>query len=133
VIFPAAVTGPGSGGAAARPQWLLNVTNDAWFGLSSGPYQHLTSARLRAVEEGLPMIRSANTGVSAVIDAHGNVLASLDMMQEGIIDHVLPPARVWTPYSKWGDGTLVVLLTGLALVLVAGVRRGRTTDVGKIR
>ena len=67
--------------------WLLNVTNDAWFGLSSGPYQHLVSARLRAVEEGLPMIRAANTGVSAVIDAYGRVLASLDMEQQGIIDH----------------------------------------------
>ncbi|HEX9555618.1 MAG TPA: apolipoprotein N-acyltransferase, partial [Reyranella sp.] len=65
VIFPAAVTGPG-----ARPRWLLNVTNDAWFGLSSGPHQHLVSARLRAVEEGLPMIRAANTGISAVIDAY---------------------------------------------------------------
>jgi apolipoprotein N-acyltransferase len=128
VIFPAEVTGPGAGGAA-RPQWLLNVTNDAWFGLSSGPYQHLTSARLRTIEEGLPMIRSANTGVSAVIDAHGNVLASLDMMQEGIIDHVLPPARAWTPYSKWGDAMLVVLLVSLMLILVVGARGGRTTDV----
>lgn len=105
VIFPAAVTGPG-----ARPRWLLNVTNDAWFGLSSGPYQHLASARLRSVEEGLPMIRAANTGVSAVIDAYGRVLAALDMEQEGIIDHRIPPAREPTPYGRWGDGTLLVLL-----------------------
>ena len=128
VIFPAAVTGPGAG-STARPHWLLNVTNDAWFGLSSGPYQHLTSARLRTIEEGLPMIRSANTGVSAVIDAYGNVLASLDMSREGIIDHVLPPARAWTPYAKWGDAALLVLLVSLALSLVAGDRRGRTTGV----
>src|SRR5207302_10371526 len=77
VIFPAAVTGPG-----ARPRWLLNVTNDAWFGLSTGPHQHLVSARLRAVEEGLPMIRAANTGISAVIDAYGQVLVSLGMQQD---------------------------------------------------
>ncbi len=88
VIFPAAVTGSG-----ARPRWLLNVTNDAWFGLSSGPYQHLASARVRAVEEGLPMLRAANTGVSAVIDAYGRVLAALDMQQDGIIDHQIPAAR----------------------------------------
>jgi len=109
VIFPAAVTGPG-----ARPRWLLNITNDAWFGLSSGPYQHLVSARLRAVEEGLPMIRAANTGVSAVIDAFGHVLTSLDMMQEGIIDHPLPRPREATPYNRWGDWTLLVLLAVLS-------------------
>jgi apolipoprotein N-acyltransferase len=115
VIFPAAVTGPGE-----RPRWLLNVTNDAWFGLSSGPYQHLASARLRAVEEGLPMIRAANTGVSAVIDAYGRTLASLDMMQEGVIDHRLPPAREATPYSLWGDGALLVVLAFLAGGLFIG-------------
>lgn len=121
VIFPAAVTGPGE-----RPRWLLNVTNDAWFGLSSGPYQHLASARLRAIEEGLPMIRAANTGVSAVIDAYGRTLASLDMMQEGIIDHRLPPAREATPYSLWGDGALLVLLALLGCgLLIGGVSNNR--------
>lgn len=120
VIFPAAVTGPG-----ARPRWLLNVTNDAWFGLSSGPYQHLASARLRAVEEGLPMLRAANTGVSAVIDAYGRVLAALDMQREGVIDHRIPAAREPTPYGRWGDGALVVLLlvaTGCLLVAVRFTR-----------
>ncbi|SEO67885.1 apolipoprotein N-acyltransferase [Rhodospirillales bacterium URHD0017] len=113
VIFPAAVTGPGQ-----RPQWLLNITNDAWFGLSSGPYQHLTSARLRTIEEGLPMIRAANTGVSAVIDAYGRVLASLDMLQEGIIDHRLPAPRVATPYARWGDWTLLVVVAFLGVTLI---------------
>jgi apolipoprotein N-acyltransferase len=122
VIFPAAVTGPG-----ARPRWLLNVTNDAWFGLSSGPYQHLASARLRAVEEGLPMLRAANTGVSAVIDAHGRVLAALDMQQEGIIDHVIPPAREVTPYGRWGDGTLIALLM-LTVALLAAMSRFRSAE-----
>ena len=114
VIFPAAVTGPGE-----RPQWLLNVTNDAWFGLSSGPYQHLASARLRSIEEGLPMVRAANTGVSAVIDAYGRVLASLDMQQEGILDHVLPPARRTTPYGRWGDGMLLAMVAFLMMGLLA--------------
>jgi apolipoprotein N-acyltransferase len=114
VIFPAAVTGSGP-----RPQWLLNITNDAWFGSSSGPYQHLTSARLRTIEEGLPMIRAANTGISAVIDAYGRVPASLGMEQEGIIDHRLPPPREPTPYSRWGDWTLLVLVAFLAVGLLA--------------
>lgn len=114
VIFPAAVTAPG-----ARPRWLLNVTNDAWFGLSSGPYQHLTSARLRTIEEGLPMIRAANTGVSAVIDAYGRILVALDMQQAGIIDHRIPAARAATLYSRWGDWMLLVLVAFLAIALLA--------------
>jgi apolipoprotein N-acyltransferase len=109
-VFPGDVTGPGE-----RPQWLLNVTNDAWFGVSSGPYQHLTSARLRTVEEGLPMIRAANTGVSAVIDAYGRVLASLGMERAGVIDHALPPARAATPYSRWHDWMLLLLVCALVL------------------
>ncbi len=115
-IFPGAVTGPG-----ARPYWLVNVTNDAWFGTSSGPYQHLTSARLRAIEEGLPMVRAANTGVSAVIDAYGRVLASLDLERQGVIDHVLPPPRVATFYSRWRDWTVLAVL--VLMGLCAGVKR----------
>lgn len=121
VIFPAAVTGPG-----ARPRWLLNVTNDAWFGLSSGPYQHLASARVRAVEEGLPMLRAANTGVSAVIDAYGRVLAAIDMQREGVIDHRIPAAREPTPYGRWGDGALVGLLLVALGSLFAAIRFTRS-------
>jgi apolipoprotein N-acyltransferase len=112
-IFPGAVTGPG-----ARPQWLLNVTNDAWFGVSSGPYQHLTSARLRTIEEGLPMVRAANTGVSAVIDSYGRVLAALDMEREGVMDYGLPPARAETPYGRWHDWMLLLLVCVLALPVI---------------
>lgn len=108
-IFPGAITEPGH-----RAGWLLNITNDAWFGLSTGPYQHLTSARLRAVEEGLPLVRSANTGVSAIVDAYGRVLASLDMEKQGVIDRALPPARAATPYSRWGDWTLLAVVFLLA-------------------
>ena len=78
------------------------------------------------IEEGLPMIRAANTGISAVIDAYGNVLASLDMQREGIIDHVLPAARAATPYARWGDATLLAVLAGLGFVIVWRPRkRGR--------
>lgn len=123
-LFPGEVTGPGP-----RPAWLLNITNDAWFGLSSGPYQHFVSARLRSIEEGLPMIRAANTGVSAVIDAYGRVLAALDMEQEGVIDHVLPPPRAATPYSRWHDCTLLLLVTILALFAFAAGRRRQRAGV----
>jgi apolipoprotein N-acyltransferase len=120
-IFPAEVTAPG-----ARPSWLLNITNDAWFGVSSGPYQHLVSARMRSIEEGLPMIRSANTGVSAVIDGYGRVLDFLDMEREGVVDHAIPLARAETPYARWHDWTLVVLLA----ILVSCVFLTRRTRIG---
>jgi apolipoprotein N-acyltransferase len=127
VIFPSAVTGPG-----ARPLWLLNVTNDAWFGVSTGPYQHLVSARLRSVEEGLPMIRAANTGISAVIDAYGRVLVSLDMQQQGIIDHRLPASRTATPYSRWGDWTLLALIGFLVAILFVGARQRAAKTVAML-
>lgn len=72
------------------PNWLLNITNDGWFGASSGPYQHLTMARLRAIEEGIPLVRAANTGISALIDAVGSIRASLPLNQKGVMDISLP-------------------------------------------
>ena len=123
-FFPAQSPVPGE-----RPRWLLNVTNDAWFGTSSGPYQHLVSARLRTIEEGLPMIRAANTGVSAVIDAYGRVLASLDMEREGVIDHALPPARRGTPYTQVARLDVAACLLAI-LVLVVCLRAGRARHKG---
>lgn len=105
-IFPGGVTAP----AGQRPQWLLNVTNDAWFGQSAGPHQHFASARLRAVEEGLPMVRAANTGISAVIDPYGRVLASLALGREGVLDAALPEALPATPFARFGNAILLVLL-----------------------
>ena len=110
VIFPSAVIDP-----AHRPQWLLNITNDAWYGVSSGPFQHLAIARVRAVEEGLPLVRSANNGVSAVIDGYGRVLLRLDLDAVGVLDAPLPMALEPTLYERMRE----VLFCGLLLFLLA--------------
>ena len=96
--------------AADRPQLIINVTNDGWFGRSTGPWQHLAQARLRAIEQGLPLIRAANTGVSAVIDTHGRSLRHLALMEEGVIDSPLPVAIATTVYGAFGDAILLLLL-----------------------
>ena len=75
-----------------RPGWIINVTNDGWFGISSGPYQHFQQARVRAIEEGLPLVRAANTGISAVVDPVGRIVNSLPLGSEGVIDSPLPQA-----------------------------------------
>jgi apolipoprotein N-acyltransferase len=85
-----------------RPAWLVNITNDAWFGNSSGPRQHLAAARMRAVEEGLPLLRAANTGISAGFDAHGHELGRLDMQQTGTLVVALPAALPATPFARFG-------------------------------
>ena len=97
-----------------RPRLLLLITNDAWFGKSAGPRQHLAQARLRAIEQGLPMVRVANTGISAMIDPRGRITASLPMGVDGAIDVPLPAVLKATTYSQWGDLPLIVLLLLLA-------------------
>lgn len=111
--------------AVARPDWLMQITNDAWFGLQSGPYQHLGLARLRAIENGLPMLRVANTGVSAVIGPRGEIRAELGMKQQGIIDHPLPAALAPTLYSRVGPFGAVALwlIFGFCLLLLPKVQR----------
>src|SRR6201746_714569 len=86
-----------------RPGWIVNLTNDGWFGFSTGPYQHLQQARLRAIEEGLPMVRAANTGISAVIDPMGRIVARLGLGLEGVLDSSLPSAIPPTVYARTGD------------------------------
>ena len=102
-----------------RPDWIMQVTNDAWFGDVSGPFQHFAQARLRAIEQGLPMVRVANTGISSVIDARGGVQAQLDLGVEGFIDAPLPGALPPTFYARFGDwpmlGVLALLLLGAGL------------------
>src|SRR5262249_11281020 len=105
IIFPNEVAN-----TSQRPGWFLNVTNDAWFGTSAGPYQHFHQAQLRAVEQGLPVVRAANTGISAIIDPYGRVLAELGLKQEGIVDGFLPWALPPTPFVRWGRWIEVAVL-----------------------
>jgi apolipoprotein N-acyltransferase len=114
-IFPAEVVDP-----AHRPAWLVNVTNDAWFGNSTGPRQHLAAARMRAVEEGLPLARAANTGISAVFDGHGHELDRLGLLRAGTLVAALPPALPPTPASRLGLWPALALS---ALVGAAGLIR----------
>ena len=110
VIFPGSVVAPDR-----RPGWLLNITNDAWYGLTAGPYQHFAAARLRAVEEGLPVVRVANTGISGVVDAYGRVLARLGLGTKGTLDSGLPISLAGpTPYARFGDWALLVILLAVA-------------------
>ena len=106
-----------------RPRLLLLITNDAWFGQAAGPYQHLAQARLRAIEQGLPMVRAANTGVSAMIDARGRIVADIPLGVDGMIDVALPPALPMTAYARWGEWPLFVVLILLTLGLYGVVRR----------
>ncbi len=109
-----------------RADWILQITNDAWFGTFSGPQQHLAIARLRAAEFGLPFVRAANTGISAVIDAKGQIVASLALGEAGFLDAELPGALPRTFYARRGDVILTLLLLGIILALVA--RRRRLSD-----
>lgn len=108
-----------------RPDWLLQITNDAWFGDFSGPFQHLELAQLRAVEQGLPLLRAANTGVSAAIDARGQVLAALPSGEQGALDLRLPPPLPPTVYARTGDWPIWVLLLGLSCCVMLADRRWR--------
>lgn len=112
-IFPAALVARD----APWPQWMLNVTNDAWFGHSAGPHQHFASARLRTIEQGLPLVRAANTGISAVIDPYGRIVAQLGLGREGVLDSVLPTALPPPPYARVGDLALAILFV-LALAAI---------------
>lgn len=104
IIFPGAVVG------AKRPGWMVNVTDDSWFGPSTGPYQHLLMARMRAIEEGLPVVRDANTGISAAIDPLGRIWTRLALGRMGFLDAELPRALPPTLYARYRDAGFVLLL-----------------------
>ncbi len=118
-IFPSAVVQ-----GRDRPHFLINVTNDGWFGNTTGPRQHFHQSRVRAVEEGLPLIRAANNGISAVMDGNGRVLDQLGLDVRGVVDQVVPPRRPQPLYARVGDA--IFLVNALMFLMVAFVL-GRTT------
>ncbi len=120
IVFPGAVVPAGE-----RPGWLLNVTNDAWFGISSGPYQHFQQSRVRAIEEGLPLVRAANNGISAVVDPFGRIIGELPLGTEGVLDSPLPRAAPATMYARLGD-SIAGLMVALFLLIVMRYRSKRT-------
>jgi apolipoprotein N-acyltransferase len=115
IIFPGEVMPPGD-----RPGWFLNVTNDAWFGDTPGPRQHFLQARLRAVEEGLPLVRAANSGISAIVDAYGRIQSSLGVGEVGVVDGELPVALPQTVYGRFGTWIFPILMILAILVATIG-------------
>ncbi len=124
IIFPGELAPPGE-----RAGWMVNVTNDGWFGISTGPYQHFQQARVSAIEEGLPLARAANTGISAVVDPVGRILNSLPLGSEGVLDSPLPRPIGAPIYARVGDGPAFIIVA-IALLLV--VRRRLSADMIKI-
>ncbi len=118
VIFPGEVVDP-----RRRPGWLVNVTNDAWYGDTTGPRQHLGMAQARAIEEGLPLVRAANTGISAVIDPYGRILSRLTLNQFGVINSPLPSALPPTLYAYLRDWPFMLVV--LLILAIGWVRRQR--------
>jgi apolipoprotein N-acyltransferase len=118
-IFPRAVADE-----ADRPAWLLNLTNDGWYGRTAGPHQHFAIAAVRAVEEGVPLVRAANTGISGVVDPYGRVVAHLGLGVAGVLDATLPAAIDAPPYARFGDRILVVLLIIFSLGVALARQRG---------
>ena len=112
-IFPADIASRND-----RPGWIVNLTNDGWFGISTGPYQHLEQARMRAIEQGLPVVRAANTGISAVMDPLGRFVARLGLGVEGVLDSSLPSAIPPTVYARNGDIPAAIMLAAAFLFVI---------------
>jgi apolipoprotein N-acyltransferase len=117
-IFPGAAVDP-----ADRPDVLVNVTNDAWFGDTPGPRQHLAQARVRAVEEGLPLVRAANNGISAIVDPYGRIVGALRLDDAGVLDGSLPPPLPPTLFVMAGERVVAMVYGVLALILFTSFRR----------
>jgi len=120
ILFPGLATERGG-----RAAWIVNVSDDAWFGRTSGPLQHLNMAGYRAIEQGLPIVRATPTGVSAIIDGYGRTSARLGLGQAGVLDATLPAALPPTPYSRWGDSPFLVAIA--LVILAAAIRRVLTS------
>lgn len=116
IIFPGQIKAAGQ-----EPEWMLNITNDGWFGDSDGPYQHFAMARVRAVEEGIPLVRAAATGISGAVDPYGRIIGILPLNQQGVLDVRLPkPHPSPTLYARFGNniffGMLILLIFGIVLL-----------------
>jgi apolipoprotein N-acyltransferase len=120
-IFPAEVVAEGP-----RPGWLITVTNDGWFGMTSGPYQHFAMARMRTVEQGLPLVRAANSGISGIVDPYGRVTTRIDLGVTGVAEGGLPVALAPPPYARFGDAAAFVLWL-LLVVSAWGMRQKSPT------
>ena len=121
-----------TGRRGPRPAWIVNISNDAWFGATSGPWQHLNLASYRAIEQGLPIVRATPTGVSAVVDPYGRIAPGqrLPIGVAGVIDARLPAALPPTPYARWGElpfWTLIAIGAAAAL-LRPRPKRGKSRD-----
>jgi apolipoprotein N-acyltransferase len=125
IIFPGAAVPAGE-----RAGWMLNLTNDGWFGISSGPYQHFQQARLRAIEEGLPLVRAANTGISAVVDPLGRIVRSLPLGSEGVLDAPLPKPMTVPPYTRFGD-LPAMMIVAIAFVITLRQRARNVSALDK--
>ena len=124
IIFPNSVLTE-----EGNAQWIVNITNDAWFGNSPGPYQHFAQSRLRAIEEGIPVVRSANTGISGIIDAFGRVVKRLEVGETGSIDGILPSSNSTSQFA-WIRRYAHILLALVAICIVVTGRR--TLNSGKV-
>jgi apolipoprotein N-acyltransferase len=120
-IFPVEIGDDFSG--EQRPDWLLNVTDDAWFGVTPGPYQHYAQARLRAIELGLPLVRVANSGISAVLDGFGRQIAAAPLGVETVIDAELPKALLPTWQSRFGSLSAAAIALAFLTASFFGQRR----------
>jgi apolipoprotein N-acyltransferase len=118
---------------ARYPSWLLNVTNDAWFGDTSGPQQHLAQARMRAVEQGLPLVRAANTGISGIFDAYGRNRGQILLNQQGVIDTPLPGALPPTIYNRHGTNIFYLISLLIAVCIMASYRFGVKTSMDALK
>jgi apolipoprotein N-acyltransferase len=120
-IFPGEVIPEGP-----RPAWMLNVSNDAWFGLTAGPHQHFMQARVRTIEEGLPLVRATNNGISAVVDPLGRVVNALPLGRDGVLDARLPLPLAPTFYARYRDtGALMIAALFAAMAALARRRKFR--------
>lgn len=106
-----------------RPTWILNLTNDSWFGHTLGPWQHLAHSQMRAIEQGLPLVRSTSNGISAVYDGYGNEIAQLGLDEVGVLDFYLPPPLPITFFASYGLSLYGMMIASLALVLMIRIKK----------